>query len=167
MHLLFLLVALLLLLLLLLLLARALQYLYRRLHNEQQTDGAAASLHDTRSFAWRRTEPPWSRAAVVPGLSPAAVGGGRLPSPGNSEARTAASPSCEPYRGYLFALRARSARSADVRVDTLTSTTTVRLKIIGNEIIKNVGKSESCMVSKLPIISARTRTGVLSLWQQS
>ena len=26
----------------------------------------------------------------------------------------------------------------------------MRLTIIGNEIIKNVGKSESCMVSKLP-----------------
>ena len=26
----------------------------------------------------------------------------------------------------------------------------MRLKIIGNEIIKNVGKSQSCMVSKLP-----------------
>ena len=35
---------------------------------------------------------------------------------------------------------------------------TVRLKIIGNEMIKNVGKSQSCMVSKLPIIFKRTRT---------
>ena len=34
---------------------------------------------------------------------------------------------------------------------------TVRLKIIGNEIIKNVGKYQSCMVSKLPIIFKRTR----------
>ena len=34
---------------------------------------------------------------------------------------------------------------------------TVRLKIIGNDIIKNVGKYESCMVSKLPIIFKRTR----------
>ena len=34
---------------------------------------------------------------------------------------------------------------------------TVRLKIIGNEIIKTVGRSESCMVSKLPIIWKRTR----------
>ena len=32
----------------------------------------------------------------------------------------------------------------------------VRLKIIGNEIIQNVGKSESCMVSRLPIIFKRT-----------
>ena len=36
--------------------------------------------------------------------------------------------------------------------------TTVRLKIIGNEIIKTVGKSQSCMVPKLPIIFKRTRT---------
>ena len=28
----------------------------------------------------------------------------------------------------------------------------MRLKIIGNEIIKNVGKSQSCMISKLRII---------------
>ena len=35
---------------------------------------------------------------------------------------------------------------------------TVRLKIIGNDIIKNVGKYQSCMVSKLPIIFKRTRT---------
>ena len=34
---------------------------------------------------------------------------------------------------------------------------TVRLKIIGNEIIKNVGEYQSCMVSKLPIIFKRTR----------
>ena len=34
---------------------------------------------------------------------------------------------------------------------------TMRLKIIGNEIIKNVGESESCMVSELPIIFKRTR----------
>ena len=33
----------------------------------------------------------------------------------------------------------------------------VRLKIIGNDIIKTVGKSQSCMVSKLPIIFKRTR----------
>ena len=33
----------------------------------------------------------------------------------------------------------------------------MRLKIIGNEIIKPVCKSESCMVSKLPIIFKRTR----------
>ena len=32
---------------------------------------------------------------------------------------------------------------------------TVRLKIIGNEIIKHVGKSQSCMVSKLPRQHAR------------
>ena len=30
-------------------------------------------------------------------------------------------------------------------------TVTVRLTIIGNDIIQNVGKSGSCMVSKLPI----------------
>ena len=35
---------------------------------------------------------------------------------------------------------------------------TVRLKVIGNEMIKNVGKYESCMVSKVPIIFKRTRT---------
>ena len=35
---------------------------------------------------------------------------------------------------------------------------TVRLKIIGNEIIKTVGKYEPRMVSKLPIIFTRTRT---------
>ena len=35
---------------------------------------------------------------------------------------------------------------------------TVRSKIIGNEMIKNVGKSQSCMVSKLPIIFKRTRS---------
>ena len=34
----------------------------------------------------------------------------------------------------------------------------VRVKIIGNEIIKTVGKSWLCMVSKLPIIFKRTRT---------
>ena len=38
------------------------------------------------------------------------------------------------------------------------SHTTVRLKIVvGDEIIKNVGKYESCVVSKLPIIFKRTR----------
>ena len=35
---------------------------------------------------------------------------------------------------------------------------TVRLKIIGSKTIKNVGKSESCMVSKVPIGFKRTRT---------
>ena len=35
---------------------------------------------------------------------------------------------------------------------------TVRLKIIGNEMIKTVGKSESRMVPKLPIIFQRSRT---------
>ena len=35
---------------------------------------------------------------------------------------------------------------------------TVRLKMIGDAIIKNVGKSVSCMVSKLPSIFKRTRT---------
>ena len=34
---------------------------------------------------------------------------------------------------------------------------TVRLEIVGNEIFQNVGKSKSCMVSKLPIIFKRTR----------
>ena len=34
----------------------------------------------------------------------------------------------------------------------------MRLKIIGHEMIKNVGKSESCMVSKVPIIFKRTRS---------
>ena len=34
----------------------------------------------------------------------------------------------------------------------------MRLKIIGNEIIKNVGKYDSCMVYKLPITFKRTRT---------
>ena len=43
---------------------------------------------------------------------------------------------------------------------------TVRLKIIGNEIIKNVGKSESCMVSKLPIIFKRTRSTLLNCQHQ-
>ena len=38
-----------------------------------------------------------------------------------------------------------------------TYTHAVRLKIIGNEIIKTVGKYESRMVSKLPIIFKRTR----------
>ena len=42
------------------------------------------------------------------------------------------------------------------------SSSTVRLKIIGNEMIKNVGQSESCMVSKLPIIFKRTRTRSVS-----
>ncbi len=36
--------------------------------------------------------------------------------------------------------------------------TTMRLKILGNELIKIVGKSESCMVYKLPIIFKRTHT---------
>ena len=40
---------------------------------------------------------------------------------------------------------------------------TMRLKIVGNEIIKNIGKSESCMVSKLPIISKRTTTWTTGL----
>ena len=40
----------------------------------------------------------------------------------------------------------------------LEVTSTVRLKIIGNEIIKTVGKSESCMFPKLPIVFKRTRT---------
>ena len=31
----------------------------------------------------------------------------------------------------------------------------MRLKIIGNEILKNVCKSQSCMVSKVPIICKR------------
>ena len=35
---------------------------------------------------------------------------------------------------------------------------TVRLKIIGREMIKNIGKSQSCMVSTLPIIFKRTRS---------
>eukprot|EP01048_Picozoa_sp_COSAG05_P014478 COSAG05_NODE_1644_length_4351_cov_343.181091_4_plen_155_part_00 len=35
-------------------------------------------------------------------------------------------------------------------------------QIIGNERIKNVGKSQSCMVSKLPIIWKRTRRPVSS-----
>ena len=34
----------------------------------------------------------------------------------------------------------------------------VRFHIIGNARIKNVGKSQSCLVSKLPIIWKRTRT---------
>ena len=34
----------------------------------------------------------------------------------------------------------------------------VRFQIIGNERIKNVGKSQLCMVSKLPIIWKRTRS---------
>ena len=34
----------------------------------------------------------------------------------------------------------------------------MRLKMIGDEIIKNVGKYESCMVSKLPIIFKRTHS---------
>jgi len=43
-------------------------------------------------------------------------------------------------------------------MEVSAAATTVRLKIIGDEIItKNVGKSESCMVSKLPIIFKRTR----------
>ena len=41
--------------------------------------------------------------------------------------------------------------------------TTVRLKTIGNDIIKNVGKSESCMVSKLPIVFKRTCTSWIRL----
>ena len=41
---------------------------------------------------------------------------------------------------------------------------TVRLKIIDNEIIKNVGKHESCTVSKLPIIFKRTRTKEVTQW---
>ena len=36
--------------------------------------------------------------------------------------------------------------------------TMVRLKIIGNDITKNVGKSESCMVYQLRMIFKRTRT---------
>ena len=36
-------------------------------------------------------------------------------------------------------------------------TGTMRLNIIGNELIKNVGQSESCMISKLRIIFKRTR----------
>ena len=36
--------------------------------------------------------------------------------------------------------------------------TTVRVKIIGHEIIKHVGEYESCMVSKLPIIFKHTRS---------
>eukprot|EP01048_Picozoa_sp_COSAG05_P001821 COSAG05_NODE_65_length_22456_cov_17.448540_8_plen_117_part_00 len=43
-----------------------------------------------------------------------------------------------------------------MRIDR--SVTTVRLKIISHEIIKNVGKYQSCMFSKLPIIFKRTRT---------
>eukprot|EP01048_Picozoa_sp_COSAG05_P006675 COSAG05_NODE_444_length_9777_cov_20.852965_2_plen_87_part_00 len=39
-------------------------------------------------------------------------------------------------------------------------TCTVRLKIIGNEMIKTVGQSEPCMVSKVPIIFKRTRSYV-------
>ena len=34
----------------------------------------------------------------------------------------------------------------------------VRFHIIGNARIKNVGKSQSCLVSKLPIIWKRTRS---------
>ena len=40
----------------------------------------------------------------------------------------------------------------------LLQATTVRLKIIGNEMIKNVGKYESCMVSKLPLVFKPTRS---------
>ena len=39
----------------------------------------------------------------------------------------------------------------------LLRATTVHLRILGNEMIKNVGKYELCMVSILPIIFKRTR----------
>ena len=39
---------------------------------------------------------------------------------------------------------------------------TVRLKIIGNEIIKNASKYETCMVFKLPIIFKRTRSRLVA-----
>ena len=39
----------------------------------------------------------------------------------------------------------------------------VRFHIIGNARIKNVGKSQSCLVSKLPIIWKRTRTIVIGI----
>ena len=60
--------------------------------------------------------------------------------------------------------RAPRARSGGVasraaRGSRLEGVSTARLKILGNEImIKNVGKSQSCMVSKLPIIFKRTRS---------
>ena len=40
----------------------------------------------------------------------------------------------------------------------LSRSSTVRLKIIGNEIIQNVGQYESCLATKLPIIFKRTRS---------
>ena len=40
----------------------------------------------------------------------------------------------------------------------LLRATTVRLRILGNEMIKNVGKYESRTVSKLPLVFKRTRT---------
>ena len=40
---------------------------------------------------------------------------------------------------------------------------TIRLKIDGNKLIKIVGESQSCMVSKLPIIFKRTRKYVPSV----
>ena len=36
----------------------------------------------------------------------------------------------------------------------------VRLKIIGDEMIQNVGKYQSCMVSKVPILFKRTRMSI-------
>ena len=50
---------------------------------------------------------------------------------------------------------------------TLGLASTMRLKIIGNEIIKNVVKSQSCMVSKLPIIFKRTRSSSSSSSRQA
>ena len=50
--------------------------------------------------------------------------------------------------------------SSNAPVDYSTSST-VRWKIIGNEMIKHVGKSESCMLSKLRIIFKRTRIYII------
>ena len=51
-----------------------------------------------------------------------------------------------------------SGRGRSAEKERAPRTNTVRWKVIGNEIIKNVGKYQSCMVSKLPIIFKRTRT---------
>ena len=67
--------------------------------------------------------------------------------------------------GYIHACMYRPPHAdADVdavrcpgQINSSEVSSTVRLKIIGNDTIKNVGKYESCMISKLPIIFKRTR----------
>ena len=59
---------------------------------------------------------------------------------------------CKHYRKSRRWLRYTSIHKSTLDRSKGSSSSMVRLKVIGNEIIKTVGNPESCMVSKLPII---------------